>query len=109
MKIFTRKKVTKKDLVLELLLKSDHEMYPLEMVAASNGRLKKGTIYNTLTSLELDGYIEARDGNAPPKMGGLPQRFYKISEYGRRVINVHREFEVVRYPSISPDVSLAPA
>lgn len=67
-------------------------MYSLEMVSASKGLLKRGSIYNTLARLEIDRYVEFEVRNAP-KMGGLPQRFYKISEYGLRVINLHREFE----------------
>ena len=91
MNIFSNKKVTKKDLALELLLNSDHAMYPLEMVSVSEGKLKKGTIYNILNRLEFDGYVEATVEQGPAKMGGEPQRFYRISEHGRRLINLHQE------------------
>ncbi len=89
MNIFSRKKVTKKDIVLELLLDFG-EMTPLEIIEASKGGVGRGTVYNILTRLKLDGYLDSRDGTGPAKFGGLPQRFYRISNHGRRVINVHR-------------------
>ena len=81
----------KESIALKLLLNSDHEMYGLEMVKASEGQLKPGTIYNTLGRMEVKGYINSRKGEGPPEMGGLPQRFYSISNYGRRIADACRE------------------
>ena len=42
-------------LVLELL--RHQELYGLQLVAASRGRLKRGTVYVTLGRMEEKGYI----------------------------------------------------
>jgi DNA-binding PadR family transcriptional regulator len=105
MNIFSRKKVTKKDLVLELLLKT-REMSPSEIVKASQGKIGRGTIYNILTRLELEGYLTARDVEVPSKKGILSRRFYSISEYGRRIIDVHCAYGG---DIVYQDASLVPA
>lgn len=100
MNIFSRKKVTKKDVVLELLL-NHGEMSPLEIIAASKGELKRGTVYNILNRLEFDGYLETRDGEGSTKVGKLPQRFYKVSRNGQRVINAHRYNDIPRLDTLA--------
>jgi len=100
MNIFSRKKVTKKDIVLELLLEFG-EMTPLEIIEASKDKVGRGTVYNVLTRLKLDGYLDTRDGAGPAELGGLPQRFYKVSNYGRRIINAHCIHDDIPYISTS--------
>lgn len=70
-------------LVLELL--ASGSMYGLELVAASGGQLKRGTVYVTLGRMEEKGYIKSRQENAPPTAGGLPRRVYEPTALGRRV------------------------
>lgn len=70
-------------LVLELLVSGS--MYGLELVAASGGQLKRGTVYVTLGRMEEKGYIKSRQENAPPAAGGLPRRLYEPTALGRRV------------------------
>jgi DNA-binding PadR family transcriptional regulator len=70
-------------LVLELL--ASGSMYGLELVAASGGQLKRGTVYVTLGRMEEKGYIKSRQENAPPAAGGLPRRVYEPTALGRRV------------------------
>ena len=71
-------------LVLELLREQDS--YGLQLVAASTGRLKRGTIYVTLGRMEEKGYITSRLEPAPPNAGGLPRRLYQPTSLGRRVL-----------------------
>jgi DNA-binding PadR family transcriptional regulator len=73
-------------LVLELL--ASGSMYGLELVAASAGELKRGTVYVTLGRMEEKGYIKSRQENAPPAAGGLPRRIYELTALGRRVCDV---------------------
>ena len=76
---------TKESLILELLV-HQHEMYGLQMVAASRRRLKRGTVYVTLGRMEEKGYITSRLEDAPPLAGGLPRRVYQPTALGRRVL-----------------------
>jgi DNA-binding PadR family transcriptional regulator len=73
----------KETLVLELL--TDGEQYGLQLVAASRGRLKRGTIYVTLGRMEDKGYVTSRLEDAPAGAGGLPRRLYDATPYGLRV------------------------
>ncbi|HEY7056492.1 MAG TPA: PadR family transcriptional regulator [Vicinamibacterales bacterium] len=75
----------KESLILELVIGAK-EMYGLELVAASNGALKRGTIYVTLGRMEEKGYVSSRLEDAPPTAGGLPRRIYTPTTLGRQVM-----------------------
>jgi PadR family transcriptional regulator PadR len=76
----------KEQLVLELLVR-DKELYGLQLVAASKGRLKRGTVYVTLGRMEEKGYIASKIDDPPPGAGGLPRRIYEPTALGRRMLN----------------------
>jgi DNA-binding PadR family transcriptional regulator len=80
----------KEALILDLLV-SRKEQYGLELVAASKGRLKRGTVYVTLGRMEEKGYISSRLENAPAAAGGLPRRVYEATAFGRRVLAVYAQ------------------
>ncbi len=77
----------KETLILELLVRG-REQYGLQLVAASSGRLKRGTVYVTLGRMEEKGYIRSWVEDAPPQAGGLPRRLYEPTALGRRVLSV---------------------
>lgn len=68
------------------LLASARPQYGLELVAASRGRLKRGTVYVTLGRMEDKGYVVSRTEDAPDGAGGLPRRLYEATPYGLRVL-----------------------
>jgi PadR family transcriptional regulator, regulatory protein PadR len=70
-------------LVLDLLRQQD--LYGLQLVAASAGRLKRGTVYVTLGRMEDKGYITSKLEAAPSGAGGLPRRIYAATPLGRRM------------------------
>jgi DNA-binding PadR family transcriptional regulator len=70
-------------LILELLGRS--EMYGLELVAASGGGLKRGTVYVTLGRMEEKGLVVSRVGDEAPAQGGLPRRVYSATGFGRQM------------------------
>jgi DNA-binding PadR family transcriptional regulator len=74
----------KERVILELL--TDGEQYGLQLVAASKGRLKRGTIYVTLGRMETKGYVTSRTEDAPDGAGGLPRRLYEATPHGLRVL-----------------------
>jgi DNA-binding PadR family transcriptional regulator len=75
----------KETLVLDLLAHGS-EQYGLQLVAASKGRLKRGTVYVTLGRMEDKGYVTSHAEEAPNGAGGLPRRLYEATPYGLRVL-----------------------
>jgi len=75
----------KETLILELLA-HEGELYGLQLVAASRGRLKRGTVYVTLGRMEDKGYVTSRAEDAPEGAGGLPRRLYETTPHGLRVL-----------------------
>ena len=81
---------SKERIILELLIAA-HAMYGLELVAASNGRLKRGTVYVTLGRMEDKGYVRSQLESAAADAGGLPRRIYGATPLGRRVLDAFSE------------------
>ena len=75
-------------LVLDLLESS--ERYGLELVEASGGRLKRGSIYVTLGRMEAKGFVASRQEDRPPGAIGLPRRQYRPTPYGLKVRDAYR-------------------
>ena len=75
----------KETLILDLLTRRG-EQYGLQLVAASKGRLKRGTVYVTLGRMEDKGYVTSHAEEAPEGAGGLPRRLYEATPYGLRVL-----------------------
>lgn len=71
-------------LILELL-RGGQERFGLEMVSLSNGKLKRGTVYVTLSRMVEKGYVESRQEHNP-KDSGMPRRLYAISGFGARAL-----------------------
>jgi PadR family transcriptional regulator, regulatory protein PadR len=76
---------SKESLILELLI-GGKEMYGLELVAASDGGLKRGTVYVTLDRMEAKKFVTSRLEDAPAAAGGLPRRIYEATSLGRQVL-----------------------
>ena len=71
--------------ILELLA-AHGELFGLEMIARSRGRLKRGTVYVTLGRMQEKRYLESRQEPLPTGAIGLPRRLYRPSGLGRRVL-----------------------
>ena len=78
-------------LVLEVL--GGRERYGLELVDASNGALKRGSVYVILARMEEKGFIESRQEERAPGASGLPRRLYRATDYG---LKVHDAFALLR-------------
>ena len=75
-------------LVLDLLESS--ERYGLELVDASEGRLKRGSIYVTLGRMEAKGFVASHQEDRAPGAIGLPRRLYRPTAYGLKVRDAYR-------------------
>lgn len=78
-------------LVMDLLRARDR--YGLELVDASNGALKRGSIYVILTRMEEKGFVDSWQEEKPAGESGIPRRLYRATEYG---LKVHDAFALLR-------------
>ncbi len=74
----------KEYVALKMLINAGRELYGLEMVEASKGELRKGTVYVTLTRLEEKGYITSRREKVRDGVS-IPKRLYKPTGLGARI------------------------
>ena len=78
-------------LILDLLRARDR--YGLELVEASGGSLKRGSIYVTLARMETKGFVESWQEERAPGAIGLPRRLYRATDYG---LKVHDAYQLLR-------------
>ena len=78
-------------LIIELL--GGGERFGLALIEASEGRLKRGTIYVTLSRMETKGFVESRQEERPAGAIGLPRRMYRVTGYG---LKVHEAYLLLR-------------
>lgn len=71
----------------------ERERYGLELVEASAGALKRGSVYVTLARMEEKGFIDSRQEERTPGTSGLPRRLYRVTPYG---LKVHTAFTLLR-------------
>lgn len=76
----------KEYLILDLL-RSGVERFGLELVKASDGGLKRGTIYVTLNRMAEKGYLTSRQEKSPQDPG-MPRRLYTITGEGVRALRI---------------------
>ena len=69
------------------------ERYGLELVDASGGALKRGSVYVILARMEEKGFVESWQEERTQGASGLPRRLYRATPYGRKV---HAAFAMLR-------------
>jgi DNA-binding PadR family transcriptional regulator len=74
----------KERLILDLLV-SQGPLFGLQLVALSQGALKRGTVYVTLGRMEAKGFVRSEQETMPPGAIGLPRRLYYPTRLGERV------------------------
>jgi DNA-binding PadR family transcriptional regulator len=78
-------------LVLDLL--SGRERFGLELVDASGGALKRGSVYVTLGRMEAKGFVQSRQEERAAGAIGLPRRVYRATPYG---LKVREAYQILR-------------
>lgn len=73
---------------LEMLI-AKGEMFGLEMVEASEGELKRGTIYVTLSRMCDKGYLDSREEPRTAPEIGIPRRKYWATGLGEKVFEAN--------------------
>jgi DNA-binding PadR family transcriptional regulator len=87
--------VTKTEaLVLQQLASAaGSELYGLEMVKASDGALRMGSIYVLLDRLQRKGFVSSEREVLPPDAQRPPRRLYKITGTGARVLHAYEALQ----------------
>ena len=80
--------------IIELLTEHD-ELFGLQMVELSGGRLKRGTVYVTLGRMQEKGYLESRQEPSPPGAIGLPRRLYRPTGFALRALAAWKAAEKI--------------
>nr|WKN36554.1 helix-turn-helix transcriptional regulator [Tunicatimonas sp. TK19036] len=65
-----------------------------------------GAVHSTLSRLEDKGFLTSEMGKATAERGGRRKRIYTITAYGRRALEISRDFKVSlwkQYPAFAPD------
>jgi DNA-binding PadR family transcriptional regulator len=75
---------SKEQIILDMLA-GKKEMYGLEMVVASGGKLARGTIYVTLMRMDAKGFVTSRQLKEE-NLSGLPKRVFSITGLGQRAL-----------------------
>lgn len=81
----------KERLILELLAASG-PMHGLGLVQSSDGALKRGTVYVTLSRMEAKGLLISEQEPPNPAAIGLPRRVYKLTALGQRFLSAWATF-----------------
>jgi PadR family transcriptional regulator, regulatory protein PadR len=75
----------KERLILELLVEGGPQ-FGLQLVEASNGELRRGTVYVTLGRMERKGFVASEQEPLRPGAIGLPRRTYRPTALGERAL-----------------------
>jgi DNA-binding PadR family transcriptional regulator len=91
--------------ILKLLIGQGGEMYGLEMVARSGGRLSRGSVYVLLDRLEERGLVSSRLEERPLGMSGVPRRLYLPTGHGRRVFHLWEQLQGLTPGPLEPEMA----
>jgi DNA-binding PadR family transcriptional regulator len=84
------------------LLAEHQELFGLQMVELSGGRLKRGTVYVTLGRMQEKGYLESRQEPLPEGAIGLPRRLYRPTGVAMRILAAWKAAERMYVSGVEP-------
>ncbi|MGI9174450.1 MAG: PadR family transcriptional regulator [Rhodothermales bacterium] len=72
--------------ILSLLIEAE-DSYGLDLVERSNGHLRRGTVYVTLSRMEDKGLVESWTEPAKQGQQGPPRRRYRVTGEGKAALH----------------------
>ncbi len=76
----------------------DEEAYAFKIASefeSQTGRsVSIGAVHSTLNRLEGKGFVTSEMGKSTAKRGGRRKRIFTITAYGRRALDISREFKM---------------
>jgi DNA-binding PadR family transcriptional regulator len=83
------------EIVLLTILVLDDDAYGVTIRQEINQRVKRdisrGALHTALSRLEEKGFISSKQGEASPERGGLPRRYYTVTNKGVAALQEARE------------------
>lgn len=90
----------------------DENAYALKIAEEFKSRTGRsvsiGAVHSTLTRLENKGFLDSEFGKATAERGGRRKRIYTITAYGRRVLEMSRDFKMSlwnQFPALGTDMA----
>lgn len=77
-----------------------------EFEAQTERAVSIGAVHSTLSRLEDKGFLTSEMGESTAERGGRRKRIYTITAYGRRALEISKDFKVAlwkQYPAFAPD------
>jgi DNA-binding PadR family transcriptional regulator len=92
----TTPRLSPKEREVVALLASEHtELYGLQIVDRSAGRISRGSVYVILGRLKERGMVESRV-EPDAKIPGLPRQLYRVTTLGKRTLKLYEQLEALR-------------
>jgi DNA-binding PadR family transcriptional regulator len=91
--------------ILKLLIEQGAEMYGLQMVACSRGRLSRGSVYVLLDRLEERGLVRSRLEERGSGVSGIARRLYLPTGHGRRVFHLWEQLQDLTPLPLEPEMA----
>ncbi len=95
-------------LVLLAVMQAGTEAYGVVVQAAIRRKARRdltlGTIYKTLSRLEIKGFVTSELGEPTAERGGRAKRYYRVTAAGRRVLQA--QLSALRAMASGLDVGL---
>lgn len=77
-------------LILQIIAQHGfREMYGTEVLKASGGVIKLGTVHTTLRRMQDRGFLTSHQEEKPDDVSGIPRRLYQITGDGQRVLRAY--------------------
>lgn len=83
-------KLSEKEFLILGLLIGRGELFGLELVDASSGKLKRGTVYVTLQRMVEKGLVDSREEPRVLPEIGIPRRKYLVTGLGERAFRAQK-------------------
>ncbi len=84
------------EIVLLTIMVLDEEAYGVsikqEINQKTNRNISRGALHTALTRLEEKGFIKSAQGETTPDRGGLPKRYYTVTNKG--IVALHEAKEL---------------
>ena len=77
--------------ILALLVAAKQELYGLQIVDRSDGRISRGSVYVLLGRMKDRGLVESRV-ERDAKVAGMPRQLYRATGVGERVLKLYNRF-----------------
>ncbi len=89
------KRLTNKEREIAELLAEHGASTGWALVEASDGTIKRGTVYVTLSRMADKGLVQSEAQDRPKDQSGPPRRYYALTQLAVALLRMERELEAL--------------